>query len=454
MESIFGQIDPASFALAIIGTLWGIEQGLGGITKNALKRFNIKTLGIIQSSYDRTDILRPLLRHKHDISDISVSLLCDVLVSTFNISSLPLRIGIKVCILAQNSTFSLIKIILLLFANHFLFLHSLIYYNQSPDGAWVFDVEWSELTVKVAIEELRSQIFGDNLLSILYQVSQSKSGPLACKLPSKCASDDKISISELLITAFALYNVDGRQVVEERDIQVLNLATVTFERVDVFNSKFVAVNISIDEIILQFSIDALAQCESIADIAYLIQYAIATDNEWLFNASTDFLPEEIDNPFDQKLIDMAYAAGRAIAINCRGTTDVTMEKSTYSNWINDNFIYNTRLPWCQHNSSLKNCHCWLTCFQIMDAGTTTLLYGHISERDVIAVCMNEDEAVQELESLAITAAAYVRLSSQSQNIINSTQFKRTKRIVIASSSESKEKAKTEKETKHQIIPVE
>lgn len=141
MEGIFGQIDPASFALAIIGTLWGIEQGLGGITKNALKRFNTKTLGIIQSSYDRTDILRPLLRHKHDISDISVSLLCDMLVSTFNISSLPLRIGIKICILAQSSTFSLIKIILLLFANHFLFLHSLIHYNQSPDGAWVFDVE-------------------------------------------------------------------------------------------------------------------------------------------------------------------------------------------------------------------------------------------------------------------------------------------------------------------------
>ncbi|KAG1172663.1 hypothetical protein G6F70_001877 [Rhizopus microsporus] len=454
MESIFGQIDPASFALAIIGTLWGIEQGLGGITKNALKRFNTKTLGIIQSSYDRTDILRPLFRHKHDISDISVSLLCDMLVSTFNISSLPLRIGIKICILAQNSTFSLIKIILLLFANHFLFLHSLIYYNQSPDGAWVFDVEWSELTVKIAIEELRSQIFGDNFLSILYQISQSKSGPLACKLPSKGTPNDKVNIAELLITAFALYNVDGRQVVEKRDIQVLNLATVTFERANVFYSKYVAVNISIDEIILQFSINALAQCKDESDAAYLIQYAIATDNKWLLNASTDFLPEEIDGPFDQTLIDMAYAAGHAIAIYCRGTTDVTMEKSAYSNWINDNFIYNTRLPWCQHNSSLRKCHCWLTCFQIMDTEAAALLHSSLSERDIIIVCMNEDEAVQELESLAMTAADYVLLSSQSQNIINSTQFKRTDRIVIASSSGSKEKTKTEKETKHQIIPVE
>jgi hypothetical protein len=68
--------------------------------------------------------------------------------------------------------------------------------------------------------------------------------------------------------------------------------------------------------------------------------------------------------------------------------------------------------------------------------------------------MDEDEAAQELESLAMTAAAFVRLSSQSQNIINSTQFKRTNRIVIAGSSGSKEKVKTEKEAKHQIIPVE
>lgn len=133
--------------------------------------------------------------------------------------------------------------------------------------------------MKIAIEELRSQIFGDNLLSILYQVSQSKSEPLACKLPLEGISDDKVSIAELLVTAFALYNVDGRQVVEKRDIQVLNLATVTFERVDVFYSRFVAVNIYIDEIILQFSINALAQCKSNADTAYLIQYAIATDNK-------------------------------------------------------------------------------------------------------------------------------------------------------------------------------
>ncbi|ORE10566.1 hypothetical protein BCV72DRAFT_238697 [Rhizopus microsporus var. microsporus] len=424
MESIFGQIDPASFALAVIGTLWAIEQGLGGITKNAMKRFNTKTLGIIQSSYDRTDLLRPLLRHKHDISDISVSLLCDMLVSTFNITSLPLRVGIKICILAQNSTFSLIKIIFLLFANHFLFLHSLIYRNQSPDGAWVFDVEWSELTVKIAIEELRSHIFGDNFLSILYEVSQSKSGPLACKLPSENTFDDNVGIAELLITAFALYNIDGRQVVEKRDIQVLNLATAMFERVNVFYSKFATVSISIDEIILQFSINALAQ--------YFL------------------LHQEVE----EALMDMAYAAGHAIAINYRGTTDVAMEKSTYSNWINDNFIYNTPFPWCQHNSSFRKCHCWLTRFLIMDAETAITLYGDYSERDVIVVCMNEDEAVQKFESLAETAAAFVQLSSQSQNIINSTQFKRTDRIVIASSGESKEKAKTEKETKHQIIPIE
>lgn len=89
----------------------------------------------------------------------------------------------------------------------------------------------------------------------------------------------------------------------------------------------------------------------------------------------------------------------------------------------------------------------------MDTETAIILYGDFSKRDIIAVCMNEDEAVQELKSLAETAAAFVQLSSQSQNIINSTQFKRTNRIVIADSSRSKEKAKTEKETRHHIIPV-
>ncbi|ORZ11548.1 hypothetical protein BCR42DRAFT_395206 [Absidia repens] len=451
MTNAFGQIDPAAFALAIIGTIWAIEQGLAGFATDRLRRYNTKVLSTIQSSYDQTDLLRPLRRKNYDMSGLPVTLLCSMMVSTFNISSWFLRAGITICILAQHANFSLTKILLLGFANVFYRLHHWEHNGlmRRPCGSWAFDLEWSELTVKMAIRELcNPDLFGDDLLAVLYHVSQFKSGPLACKLPfdkNDTHSDDEVSLAELLVTAFALYHVDGKKVIEKHDIDVLGLATVRFEKAKSDSHSLVVVSISIKEVILQFSVNATAQCQQerscASNAAYLIQYAGATGNRWLSMASWERinqmnLPGVVDD-----LKDMADAAGHAIAINHHGKVFTGIQNNHYRNWIHTNFTYRARLPWCQHRAFPRRCHCWLTHFLIMSPEMATRLYGIYVKRNIIVVARNENEGVEILESVPGTSAAFVRLSSQRQIIANSTQFKRTNRIVLAGATGDKEARK-------------
>ncbi|ORZ11550.1 hypothetical protein BCR42DRAFT_395208 [Absidia repens] len=457
MVGFFGQIDPASFSLAIISVLLSTEQALGGIARDALKSYNIKVLRTIQSSYDQTDLLRPLLHANHDMSGLSVTLLCDMMISTFNISSLCLWTGIKICLFGHYSGFALIQIPCLFLSNISLWCHSLMYYHptQTPSGSWTYDLEWSELAVRMSIRELcHPSLFGDNLLTVLYEVSQFKSGPLACKLPiddnttTASTCDDKPSLAELLVAAFALYNVNGRQVVQHQEIHLLDdLATVTFECVDAFYPSFVTINLATNTTMLQFSINATAQCQQQEDAngpsnaAYLIQYAIATDNEWLLSAVSSMAHLDDDTgekgvPPTQVLKDMAYAAGSAIAIYRRGTAYKGVQNSPYWHWILTNFTYRDRLAWCQHhnnnnNISSRRCHCWLTHFLIMSPEAATQLYGVHAKRNIIVVEWTEDDGAHVLGAVTETATAFVRLSSQSQILTNSTQFRRTNRIVLA-----------------------
>ncbi|ORZ11549.1 hypothetical protein BCR42DRAFT_395207 [Absidia repens] len=458
MVDIFGSVDPGALVLTIIAVLLGIEQALGGIAKDAMKNYNIKVLRTIQSSYDQTDLLRPLLQTNHDMSGLSVTRLCDMMISNFHISSICLWTGIKLCLFGQRSGFALIQIPCIFLSNVFHFLYSKInrHSTENPAGSWAFDLEWSELTVKMAIQELCSPgLFGDELLTVLYKVAQFKSGPLACKLPiddntiTTTTCNDKPSLAELLVAAFALYNVDGRQVVQHHDIHVLDdLSTVTFECVDAFYPSFVTVNLAINTTLLQFSINATAQCQredenGPSNAAYLIQYAIATDNEWLLSASMDRLDDDTSGkgvPPTQVLKNMAYAAGSAIAISHRGTAYRGVQNSQYWHWILTNFTYRDRLAWCQHhhhnnnnsnNISPRRCHCWLTHFLIMSPEAATQLYGVHAKRNIIVVDWTEDDGARVLRAVTETATAFVRLSSQAQILTNSTQFRRTNRIILA-----------------------
>ncbi|CAO3588455.1 unnamed protein product [Absidia cylindrospora] len=376
------------------------------------------------------------------MSGLSVTLLCDTMISTFNLSFF-LWIGIKIVILAQHSNFSFVKALCLYLANLSLWCHPLLYDHPTkhPSESWAFDLEWSELTVTMAIRELCSPgLFGDALLMVLYDISQFKSGPLACKLPidnkAKMATcDDKANLAELLVAAFALYNVDGRQVMEHQDINVLGLATVMFECVDDMPS-FVTISLYINEIMLQFSVNATAQCQQDLngawDAAYLIQYAIATDNQWLLRASKDRINHIVNVPHTQDLRDMAYADGCAISTNNRGRTYPDIRNSQYWDWILTNFAHHKRLAWCQHHTiSPRMCHCWLTHFLIMSPETATQLYDLHAQRSIIVVARNEDEGAHILESRTGTEDAFVRLSSQSEIITNSTHFKDANSIVLA-----------------------
>ncbi|ORZ11547.1 hypothetical protein BCR42DRAFT_469303 [Absidia repens] len=451
MSNAFGQIDPAAFALAIIGTIWAIEQGLAGFANNWTRRYNIRVLRTIQSSYDQTDLLRPLRRKNHDMSSLSVTLLCAMMVTTFNISSDLLRMGITLCLFAQHANFSLVKILFLGLANMCLRLHVWDLHHddvlRKPCRSWAFDLEWSELTVKMAIRELCNPgLFGDDLLMILYEVAQFKSGPLACKLPiddnvTTTSLDDEVSLGELLVAAFALYNVEGSQVIERHDIDVLGLATVTFEQVNPDNQSLVFVSLTIREVLLQFSVNATMQCHQGANCAsnaaYLIQYAAATGNRWLLSASMDCIDDKVESnsPYVDDLKNMAYAAGCAIAINHYGKVSTDIQTNPYCDWIHTNFIYRARLPWCQHHTSPRRCHCWLTHFLIMSPETATRLYGANAKRNIIVVAKTEEEGAHVLQSVTGTAAAFVRLSSQSQILTNSTQFRRAKRIVLAGATQ-------------------
>ncbi|CAO3588456.1 unnamed protein product [Absidia cylindrospora] len=451
MISIFDQIDSAALALTIIGAIWGIEQMLGNIARDALESYNTKVLRTIQTSYDQTDVLQPLLRKKYDMSGLSVTLLCDTMISTFNLSFL-LWMSIKIAIFAQHSNFLFVKITCLHLANVFLWYHSLVYdefhsvlYGY-PTTSVSFDLEWSELTVKIAIQELCSPgLFGDGFLMILYDISQFKSGPLACKLPfdknPTTTCDNKVSLAELLVTAFALYNVDGSQVIEKQDINVLGLATVMFECVDEMPS-FVTISLSINEIMLQFSINATAQCQQDSkgawDAAYLIQYAIATDNQWLLRASKDRINHIVDVPHTEDIKTMAYAAGSAIALHSRRTYP-EFKDNQYWDWIFTHFTDPSRLPWCQHHtSSFRKCHCWLTRFLIMSPETAAKLYDLHDKRSIIVVANNEDEGAHILETeTGKVKGLFVRLSHQSEIITNSTQFQRTNRIILVGATEKK-----------------
>ncbi|CAO3588453.1 unnamed protein product [Absidia cylindrospora] len=339
MTSAFGQIDPAAFALAIIGTVWAIEQGLAGFATNWLRRYNIKVLRTIQSSYDQTDLLRPLRRKNHDMAVPSCWHHHVPLCSTRQLFT------------GENPLLGL--------ANVFYRLHVWEHDDplQRPCGSWAFDLEWSELTVKMAIRELcNPDLFGDDLLAILYHVSQYKSGPFACKLPSDnnnnathaAADGDQVSLAELLVTAFALYHMDGSQVIERRNIDVLGLATVTFEQAKSDSKSLVAVNLSIKEVMLQFSVNATAQCQQetscASNAAYLIQYAAATGNRWLLMASLDRINHIVDVPGTDDLKNMAYAAGSGIALNGRGRTYTDIQNAHYDEWVRTNFIYQDDFP--------------------------------------------------------------------------------------------------------------
>ncbi|ORX62667.1 hypothetical protein DM01DRAFT_1003130 [Hesseltinella vesiculosa] len=441
MSSIFGQVDPAAFFLAVAGVVLTLEQGVSPIANKALKNYNIRMLRLLQRSYDQTNLALPLMRINHDMSDMSVSILIDMLIMTFNISSMPLWLSIKMCIIAQRSTLSVVKLIFVQFANLFFWIHTIVCRNDKPIGLWVYDLEWHQLTVKAAIEELRSPVFGDGVLNVLYQISKSKSGPYACKLPLQKNRSavvgkydmDEVSLAELLITAFALYNIDGHLVTEKQDIQVLNQATVLFHCLDVVDDSFVSVTIYIGETIFQFSINAASQRRDIEDRAYLLQYACATKNEWLRRAATgDFQDagDLDDQPEKRDLIDMAYAAGYAISTSKHGAGNRELVNDFLSNWVDNNFFHNAPLPWCQHAHGIK-CHCHLSCFLIMDPISRCTLVRH-GTRNVIVVTADEKEAIQKLGEQGYGA---VQLASQSQIIVNSSQFKRTsKRILVVAGS--------------------
>ncbi|CAO3588457.1 unnamed protein product [Absidia cylindrospora] len=436
MRELFvtGGVDSSSCVTVGIG--WAIEQVLGGMTRHALERYNTKVLQTIQSAYDQTDVLRPLLQRNYDMSGLSVTLLCDRMVSTFNISSLYLRASIKVCLFGQCVGLALVKLPCLLLANLFLWLHLLYHHpTRKPSGSWTFDLEWSELTVKMAIRKLRHPgLVGNDLLVVLYQVAQFKSGPLACKLPidDSVAHDDHPRLAELLVTAFALYHVDGIQVMEHQDIHILGLATVTFERVHPSLSSAV-VNLTIDENRCRFSVNATAQCQQDPDgawhAAYLVQYAIATDNKWLLEASLDCINHIVDVPHIEVLKNMAYAAGCAIALHS-GRTYPDIQDNPYWNWIVLTRTSVERLAWCQHDRSSRTCYCWLTRFLIMSPETAAQLYTVDAKRSIIVVATSEDDGADVLRGVRETANAFVRLSSQSQIITNSTQFQRTNRRII------------------------
>ncbi|CAO3588454.1 unnamed protein product [Absidia cylindrospora] len=437
MGDIFGTVDPASLFFAIVSVIFS-EFLFRGTANDGIKKYNVKVLCTIQFSYDQTDIYRPLRNMGCDLSNISVTRLCGRMTYAFNTSYL-LRFGTFLSIHSQRFNSAIIILGCLAVSNFCHWLHS--WKTRIAPGLWTFDLEWSELTVTMAIEELRDPgRFGDTLLKVLYKVTQLKSGPFACKLPiddnSPVHDDDAPTLAELLVATFALYNVDGPQVVEHQEIRIVNLATLTFERVDEFRPSLVAVNVTIETVMTQFAVNATAQCQQDSDgasnAAYLIQYAIATDNHWLLPLSLAHIDNMVNVPHTHVLREMARAAGNGIALYRRRVTHQDIRNSTYWDWLTANFSFVTPLAWCQHHTISPNrCHCWLTHFLIMSPEVAAQLYVGKAQRNIIAVTRNEEEGAIALQRRDETRRAFVRLSTQSQNLANSPQFKRTDRIILA-----------------------